>query len=167
MTTKAEERKALEQIRKIVEKLGENSYIGTAFEGCFEMAEENIENDFGNSAKWYIEKVYELEAERDKVKVEKAAEIKTLLKQIEEYKEDCDELNKRIEKLRKDKFEAQAEAVKARKEVRIVTESGEELKPFAEIRYIDNNGFRFVNVVEESGWTTSYKLNDIKTLEIR
>ena len=45
MTTKEQERKALEQIRKIVESLGEQSYIGTAFEGCFEKAEENIEYD--------------------------------------------------------------------------------------------------------------------------
>lgn len=51
MTTKEQERKALEQIRKIVEGLGEGSYIGTAFEGCFEDAEENIENDFGLSMK--------------------------------------------------------------------------------------------------------------------
>lgn len=51
MTTKDQERKALEKIRKIVEELGENSYIGTAFEGCFEIAEENIENDFACSMK--------------------------------------------------------------------------------------------------------------------
>ena len=51
MTTKDQERKALEQIRKIVEGLGNNSYIGTAFEGCFEIAESNIENDFACSMK--------------------------------------------------------------------------------------------------------------------
>ena len=49
--TKDQERKALEKIRKIVEELGEDSYIGMAFEGCFEIAEENIENDFGCSMK--------------------------------------------------------------------------------------------------------------------
>lgn len=51
MTTKEQERKALEQIKKIVAELGEDSYIGTAFEGCFEVAEENIENDFACSMK--------------------------------------------------------------------------------------------------------------------
>jgi len=51
MTTKEQERKALEQIRKIVAGLGEDSYIGIAFEGCFEVAEENIENDFACSMK--------------------------------------------------------------------------------------------------------------------
>lgn len=51
MTTKEQERKALEKIRKIVEELGEGSYVGTAFEGCFEIAEENIENDWSCSMK--------------------------------------------------------------------------------------------------------------------
>ena len=51
MSTKEQELKALEKIRKIVEDLGEESYIGTAFEGCFEIAEENIENDFACSMK--------------------------------------------------------------------------------------------------------------------
>lgn len=51
MTTKEQERKALEQIRKIVEGLGKDSYIGTAFDGCFEIAVENIENDFACSMK--------------------------------------------------------------------------------------------------------------------
>lgn len=45
MTTKEQERKALEKIKKIVEDLGEQSYIGTAFEGCFDLAEQNIEYD--------------------------------------------------------------------------------------------------------------------------
>lgn len=49
MTTKEQERRALEQIRKIVEGLGDNSYVGTAFEGCFEDAEQNIENDWAMS----------------------------------------------------------------------------------------------------------------------
>ena len=52
MATKAEERKALEKIKNIVESIGgEDSYIGMAFDGVFEMAEYNIENDFGCSAK--------------------------------------------------------------------------------------------------------------------
>lgn len=51
MTTKEQERKALAQIRKIVAGLGEGSYIATAFEGCFEIAENNIENDFACSMK--------------------------------------------------------------------------------------------------------------------
>ena len=49
--TKEQERKALEQIRKMVEELGTDSYIAMAFEGCFEIAESNIDNDFGCSMK--------------------------------------------------------------------------------------------------------------------
>ncbi|MDE5557382.1 MAG: hypothetical protein K2J32_06760 [Ruminococcus sp.] len=49
ITTKEQERKALAKIKEIMESLGENSYVGTAFEGCFEIAEENIEYDFADS----------------------------------------------------------------------------------------------------------------------
>ncbi len=49
MTTKEQERKALAQIKKIIDSLGENSYVATAFEGCFEVATQNIENDFACS----------------------------------------------------------------------------------------------------------------------
>ena len=42
MVTKEQERKALNQIKKIVDSLGEDSYIAMAFEGCFEDAETNI-----------------------------------------------------------------------------------------------------------------------------
>ena len=55
MTTKEQERKALDQIKKIIASLGENSYIGTAFEGCIEDAEYNIENDFACSMKQRVE----------------------------------------------------------------------------------------------------------------
>lgn len=69
MTTKDQERKALEQIRKIVEGLGPDSYIATAFDGCFEVAEENIENDFACSMKQRVEAVVvENTKLRDKIK---------------------------------------------------------------------------------------------------
>lgn len=52
MATKEQERKALEQIAEIIRKAGgADSYIGKAFEGCIEMAQENIDNDFWNSWK--------------------------------------------------------------------------------------------------------------------
>ena len=37
--TKEQERKAVEKIRKIISELGEDSYVGTALEGCLEDAE--------------------------------------------------------------------------------------------------------------------------------
>lgn len=49
--TKQQERDALEAIRKMIAELGPQSYLATAFEGCFEDAECNIENDFGDSWK--------------------------------------------------------------------------------------------------------------------
>lgn len=49
--TKPQEREALAAIEKMVEELGPQSYVATAFEGCFEDAENNIENDFGDSMK--------------------------------------------------------------------------------------------------------------------
>lgn len=51
MTTKEQERQAIAKIRKIVEGLGENSYVGTAMEGVLEVAEQNIEYDAAFSLK--------------------------------------------------------------------------------------------------------------------
>lgn len=49
--TKQQERDTLAAIRKMVEELGPQSYLATAFAGCFEDAESNIENDFADSMK--------------------------------------------------------------------------------------------------------------------
>lgn len=65
--TKDQERKAVEKIWKIVNELGNCSYVGTALEGCLEDAESNIENDFGESMKsrWeYSEKQLKAAKER-------------------------------------------------------------------------------------------------------
>ena len=99
MTTKDQERKALEQIRKIVESLGENSYIGMAFEGCFEIAEENIDNDWGCSMKERAEAA-EKNIELARKKYE---EIKAKLYQAEEWNEGwhrkCDAMQETINKM--------------------------------------------------------------------
>ena len=50
MASKEKELRTLEAIKKLVADLGEDSYIGFAFEGCFEVAEENIRNDFACNA---------------------------------------------------------------------------------------------------------------------
>lgn len=95
MTTKEQERKALAQIKKIVEGLGELSYIATAFEGCFEKAEENIEYDAAFSWKGEAElamgKAAKLELDnRDlrlaitKAKEDASGEITKLQLRIEE-----------------------------------------------------------------------------------
>ena len=51
IATKQQERDTLAAIRKMVEELGPQSYLATAFDGCFEDAENNIENDFADSMK--------------------------------------------------------------------------------------------------------------------
>lgn len=51
MSTKQQELEALKKIREIVAELGPDSYIATAFEGCFEVAKSNIENGFADSMK--------------------------------------------------------------------------------------------------------------------
>mgnify|MGYP005949228813 FL=1 len=50
-TTKADERAALELIRGILAELDPAGYVNTAFEGCCDVAESNIDNDFANSYK--------------------------------------------------------------------------------------------------------------------
>ena len=47
--TKQQERDTLEKIRKMVKQLGPDSYLATAFEGCFDLAAENIDNDWACS----------------------------------------------------------------------------------------------------------------------
>lgn len=90
MVSKEQERKALEQIKKIVEGLGEDSYIGKAFEGCFEKAAENIDNDFWCSMK----------DERDR--------LQTKLDNLEkEYKADMDRMIHLKEHLEKKVAEAE------------------------------------------------------------
>ena len=56
--SKDTERAFLNEIKEILEGLGENSYCAMAFEGCVEDAEENIDNDFAVSMKgrWESEK---------------------------------------------------------------------------------------------------------------
>lgn len=51
MTTKQQEREALELIRRTIETLGADSYVATALEGCLDIAEENIECDMACSMK--------------------------------------------------------------------------------------------------------------------
>lgn len=77
MATKEQERKALEQIRKIVAGLGERSYVGTAFAGCFEDAEQNIEYDAACSSlgRAEVAEKRELEA-REKLEQVEAKNVK-------------------------------------------------------------------------------------------
>ena len=83
MATKEQERKALEQIVKIMESLGENSYIGMAMQGMVEDALENIENDFGLSMKDRVEDEKKKLAIREGQLDKMAKELITLRKEKE------------------------------------------------------------------------------------
>lgn len=80
MTTKEQERQAIQKIRKIVEGMGENSYLATAMDGVLETAEENIEYDAAFSLKGRAE-VAEKEASALKKENE---ELRKALKEAEE-----------------------------------------------------------------------------------
>lgn len=158
MTTKAQERKALEQIRKIVADLGDDSYVATAFEGCFDIAEQNIELDMACSMKgrWeYSEKEREAMAETiNRMRTAAIASGKRI-----------DELEAMVNDLRAERNQAMNNAMDERKDITIeMTDGQRECKAFAKVAYFDNDGFRFITVVEKSGWTTSYKIDDLKTL---
>lgn len=49
--TKTAERELLTKIQKLIDSAGADSYIAAAFDGCVELAENNIENDFCESWK--------------------------------------------------------------------------------------------------------------------
>ena len=72
--TKQQERDAIEKIKAIIETLGPQSYVATALDGCLEIAESNIEYDFGESMKENAEDAKKklTEAEKKIADLEKA-----------------------------------------------------------------------------------------------
>ena len=103
LATREQERKALEAIRKMVVELGPQSYLAIAFDGCFEDAENNIENDFGDSmkARW-------LHAD---------AQLKAAKGTIEELKEQLEESKKDYEAAREIAEQKDAEIEALRRQV--------------------------------------------------
>lgn len=104
MVTKEQERKALEKIRKIIEELGEDSYIGTAFEGCCDLAEQNIIDDAAYSMKGEAQRLADENWQRRKEIGELKNRItgletinENLNKQVAMKSERIDELNKHLE----------------------------------------------------------------------
>lgn len=116
VTTKEDERKALTKIKKIIESLGEDSYVGTAFEGCFEIAESNIENDWACSMKqrsdnWEIE-CGKLCSEIDKLTAELEEEKRLHALQLENFRtcmSNCETYKAEIEELRSELKSAENE----------------------------------------------------------
>ena len=105
MATKAQEREALAKIKKIVDDLGEESYIGFALEGMLDDAEYNIENDCALS---WCNRAQATETElaeandtikcRDAELADKQKEIMELRKTIEQRESYVSELLDRLHK---------------------------------------------------------------------
>lgn len=140
--TKDQEREALEKIKAILDTLGLDSYVGTASEGCLEIAEENIENDFAFSMKQRVEaavvensrlkeRVKELEdklAESEKdyeaahaaahlVADEKDAEIQRLKTQVQELSEKLASAEEALEDANEEAGSAEARSGEAQAEI--------------------------------------------------
>lgn len=93
MATKAEEMKALNQIKKIVEGIGgADSYVGQAFSGCFEIAQENIENDFWNSMKDQRDAATKREYEASQKEQKLSDEVKKLNEEKDDWKSCAEKL---------------------------------------------------------------------------
>ena len=93
IATKDEERKVLEQIRRLIDGIsGTDSYIGAALEGCLEIAEENIRNDWLCSMKQKFEAA-EKNVEYYKDLAEKFSE------EVDELRKENKELEQKLDKL--------------------------------------------------------------------
>ena len=90
--TKRNEMEALEVIRQMVADLGPDSYLATAFQGCFEIASQNIEFDFADSLQGRLElaekKLRDEIAEKQKVRDEAQKTIKELEDKLTESQKD-------------------------------------------------------------------------------
>ena len=131
MTTKTEERKALEEMKKIVEGLGPESYIKTAFDGAWEVAESNIDYDFADSVKAsreYLEdraETFQKENLELKKKLENATKSSErmaaansgLMDKVASLENECEELRDRLETAAKAAEKAEATAMELRDEL--------------------------------------------------
>ena len=122
IATKEQERKALEQIKRIVEVLGEDSYIGMAFEGCFEMAETNIENDWGCSWKQKAEANYEKMLEENGKKCVLETKCKILASEAKDFKAHENDLERKIADLEAENAKLREQLKKG---IQIVTSDAE------------------------------------------
>lgn len=98
MSTKAEERQALEEIREILSRFEPDSYLNTAFDGCLADAEDNINNDFMMSWKQRAASA----ADAEKIAKKENTELSLKCKDIQNL---CDHLTKYINGLEKQKDE--------------------------------------------------------------
>ena len=125
VVTKDEERKALEQIKKIIKGLGTDSYIGAAIDQTvLNLAEDNINNDFMITTTESIEnastKLEEVRTElrdtrKERDDLKKSIEIET--NRVTEAHKKNDELRTRNSELLTDLIAAQTERDQQKQEI--------------------------------------------------
>lgn len=93
VATKEQERKAIQKIRKIVEELGENSYVGFAMEGVLELAEDNVREDTAYSMKKNAEIAWERADKAEKENKGLKKEVEDLKKTVKKRRTTIPELN--------------------------------------------------------------------------
>lgn len=98
MTTKEQERQAIQKIRKIVESMGENSYLATAMEGVLEMAEENIEYDAAFSLKGKAEIAEKEASDLKKENEELRKTLKEKKESVDRWESKCNEAYSELER---------------------------------------------------------------------
>lgn len=129
MTTKEQERKAVEKIEKIIAELGADSYVGKAFEGCADIARQNIDFDFMQSMRdrYFSEQERANEEAVKKAQLTKELEnLRELREQMEEtYGADYEKIVKEYEEYRRN---AELEKDELEAEISMITERHEETK---------------------------------------
>lgn len=135
-TTKEQERKAIEKIREIIASIGGiDSYTGKALEGCLELAEENISNDFWLSFKEKAENAtanelkYRAEAQEAKEESEKAkTKIERLQAELNDASKLCVEQHDRIMKVINERQDEENRAIEAEEAAAKLKAENTELK---------------------------------------
>ena len=112
--SKDTERAFLGEIKEILKGLGENSYCAMAFEGCVDDAEDNIENDFGNSMKARWEKAME---ECKKAYKEFTSELDAQKKHVAELETEVQKAQQMEAQARKEAAEDKIALEKAKEKV--------------------------------------------------
>lgn len=101
VATKDQERQAVEKIRKIVEGLGTNSYVGTAMQGVLEVAEQNIEYD----AAFSLKEEKDIAERREQEQRENAERLNKELEAAKSELAQCKEWWKDQQKILKDELQ--------------------------------------------------------------
>lgn len=147
MTTKQQEREALAKIQKIIAGLGEDSYIGTALDGCLEIAEQNIENDWACSMKQKVDsaenQILVLQVDRDAWK----ATAQDLQNNVKKLQKDLETCQLRVDAAEREYQEMTVEYMKATDRINAL----EKASKAKAVSRSGNASFEYDNVVSITG----------------